>query len=56
MSFQRAPPHLPPLLFPCPDSTVSIDEFKKVVPDALDAQGWFRFHGVYADGTPIVKA
>jgi len=39
-----------------PDSTVSIDEFKKVVPDALDAQGWFRFHGVYADGTPIVKA
>jgi hypothetical protein len=34
----------------------SIDEFKRVVPDALDAQGWFRHHGVYADGTPIVKA
>jgi uncharacterized protein YbjT (DUF2867 family) len=34
----------------------SMLEFKKVVPDALDAQGWFRHHGVYADGTPIVKA
>ena len=39
-----------------PDSKVSIEEFRKVVPDALDAQGWFRHHGVYADGTPIVKA
>jgi uncharacterized protein YbjT (DUF2867 family) len=39
-----------------PDGKVSIDEFKKVVPDALDAQGWFSHHGVYADGTPIVKA
>jgi hypothetical protein len=39
-----------------PDGKVSIDEFKKVVPDALDAQGWFRHRGVYADGTPIVKA
>ena len=39
-----------------PDSTVSIDAFKQVVPDALDAAGWFRHHGVYADGTPIAKA
>ena len=38
-----------------PDSTVSIEEFKKVVPDALDAQGWFRFYGKYANGKPIVK-
>jgi uncharacterized protein YbjT (DUF2867 family) len=38
-----------------PDGKVSIDEFKAVVPDALDAQGWFRHHGVYADGKPIVK-
>ena len=39
-----------------PDGNVSIDAFKAVVPDALDAQGWFRHHGVYADGKPIVKA
>jgi uncharacterized protein YbjT (DUF2867 family) len=39
-----------------PDSTVSIDAFKQVVPDALGAQGWFRHHGKYANGTPIVKA
>jgi uncharacterized protein YbjT (DUF2867 family) len=29
------------------------DEFKKVVPDALSAEDWFRFHNRYADGTPI---
>ena len=28
-------------------------EFKKVVPDALSAEDWFRFHNRYADGTPI---
>ena len=39
-----------------PDGKASIEEFKAVVPDALDAQGWFRHHGVYADGKPIVKA
>lgn len=39
-----------------PDSTVSIDAFKKVVPDAVDAQGWFRYYNKYANGKPIVKA
>jgi uncharacterized protein YbjT (DUF2867 family) len=39
-----------------PDGTVSVDAFMAVVPDALDAQGWFRHHGVYANGKPIVKA
>ena len=39
-----------------PDGTVSVEAFKKVVPDALDAQGWFKHHGVYANGKPIVKA
>jgi uncharacterized protein YbjT (DUF2867 family) len=39
-----------------PDTTASIDAFKQVVPDALDAQGWFRHHGVYANGKPITKA
>ena len=29
------------------------DEFKQVVPDALSAEDWFRFHNRYADGTPI---
>ena len=28
--------------------------FKKVVPDALSAEDWFRFHNRYADGSPIV--
>ena len=29
------------------------EAFKKVVPDALSAEDWFRFHGRYSDGTPI---
>jgi hypothetical protein len=29
------------------------EAFKKVVPDALSAEDWFRFHNRYADGTPI---
>jgi hypothetical protein len=29
-------------------------EFKKVVPDALSAEDWFRFHGRYANGERIV--
>jgi len=29
------------------------EEFKKVVPHALSAEDWFRFHNRYADGTPI---
>lgn len=28
-------------------------DFKKVVPDAMSAEDWFRFHGKYSDGTPI---
>lgn len=28
-------------------------EFKKVVPNALSAEDWFRFHGVYANGEKI---
>jgi len=31
------------------------EAFKKIVPDALTAEDWFRFHGRYADGTPIVS-
>ena len=30
-------------------------EFRKVVPDALTAEGWFRFHGRYANGERIVS-
>ena len=30
------------------DSTVSIEEFKKVVPNAMDPAAWFRYHGKYA--------
>ena len=29
------------------------EEFKRVVPDALSAEGWFRFHGHYANGDKI---
>ena len=31
----------------------SLDVIKRVVPDALCAEDWFRFHNRYADGTPI---
>ena len=30
------------------------EAFKQVVPDALSAEDWFRFHNRYADGSPIV--
>ena len=30
------------------------EDFKKVVPDALSAEDWFRFHNRYANGEPIV--
>ncbi len=30
------------------------EEFRKVVPDALTAEGWFRFHGRYANGERII--
>jgi hypothetical protein len=29
------------------------DEFKKIVPDALSAEDWFRFHGTYSNGEKI---
>jgi len=29
------------------------EAFKKILPDALSAEDWFRFHNRYADGTPI---
>ncbi len=29
------------------------DEFKKIVPDALSAEDWFRFHGQYSNGEKI---
>lgn len=29
------------------------DEFKKIVPDALSAEDWFRFHGRYSNGERI---
>ena len=32
------------------------EAFKKVVPDAMSAEDWFRFHGKYANGEPIVRA
>lgn len=31
------------------------DEFKKILPDALTAEDWFRFHGRYANGEQIVS-
>mmetsp|Transcript_27198 Transcript_27198/g.54398 ORF Transcript_27198/g.54398 Transcript_27198/m.54398 type:complete len:308 (-) Transcript_27198:173-1096(-) len=30
------------------------EDFKKYVPDALDAEGWFRHHNKYANGEEIV--
>jgi len=29
------------------------EAFRTILPDALSAEDWFRFHGRYADGTPI---
>ena len=29
------------------------EAFKQILPDALSAEGWFRFHGRYANGEPI---
>ena len=31
------------------------EDFKKVLPDAFSAEDWFRFHGTYANGEPIVS-
>ena len=30
-------------------------QFKQVVPDALSAEDWFRFHGRYSNGEKIVS-
>lgn len=30
------------------------DDFKRVIPDPLSAEDWFRFHNRYANGEPIV--
>ncbi len=32
------------------------EDFKKLVPNALSAEDWFRFHNRYANGEPIVPA
>ena len=29
------------------------DAFQKILPDALSAEDWFRFHGHYANGEKI---
>jgi uncharacterized protein YbjT (DUF2867 family) len=29
--------------------------FKKILPDAMSAEDWFRFHGTYSNGEKIVK-
>ena len=31
------------------------EAFKQILPDALSAEDWFRFHNRYADGTPIAS-
>ena len=31
----------------------SPDDFKKIIPDALSAEDWFRFHGTYSNGEKI---
>jgi len=36
-----------------PESAVRIEDFKAVVPDAMDAEAWFRYHRYYSDGTQI---
>ena len=36
------------------NTNVSIAEFKKVVPDAMGPAEWFKYHGFYSNGQPIV--
>ena len=40
--------------FVSPGIASSPSDLKKHVPDALDAEGWFRHHNRYANGEPIV--
>lgn len=37
-----------------PGASATPAEFKKHVPDAMDAEAWFRHHNRYANGEPIV--
>ena len=30
------------------------EDFKRVIPDPLSAEDWFRFHNRYANGDPIL--
>lgn len=34
---------------------VDLPAFKAVVPDAMDAEGWFRYREFYANGQKIAK-
>jgi uncharacterized protein YbjT (DUF2867 family) len=38
-----------------PGTNQNIEAFRKVVPDALDAEGWFRHHASFANGEKIAK-
>ena len=40
--------------FVSPGMTSNPSDFRKHVPDALDAEGWFRHHNQYNNGEPIV--
>ena len=31
------------------------EDFKKILPDAFNAEDWFRFHGLYSNGEKIAK-
>lgn len=31
------------------------EEFKKILPDAFNAEDWFRFHGIYSNGEKIAE-
>ena len=33
----------------------SAEEFKKIIPEALSAEDWFRFHETYSNGEKIVR-
>jgi uncharacterized protein YbjT (DUF2867 family) len=43
------------LYFEAGGPTGTPEEFKKVLPDAMSAEDWFRFHGRYANGEPIAR-
>jgi hypothetical protein len=43
------------LYFEAGGPTGTPEEFKKVLPDAMSAEDWFRFHGRYANREPIAR-